>query len=388
MSSTRTSVSDATAADSCSVAEFIASELDSSAVLRPIGSEERSPWPSNATWLDGVSNPCRSACTIRTPTRPSTPRERCRAVTPTHRRRRHRAAVRFAAAVRRRRGRPRRGPLSAGPDRDRFLDDHSMKWISSNRNLLSARHRACGGPRLSYVSDLRRAPVLLAVAALAALARRLARRRAEPADDLVRHDRRRRRRAVLAPGRRSRLEARRARRPRRGAAQGPPAPAAARSVLRAALGLPARRRGVAGARRGARHRRLEPSPRPGARRRRSSRSPSTRSSARSTASTRARSATARARRARTGADDHDRRLGRQPADQRGQVGRAAARGRPRGPQLRRRGRRLRRARRRAPRARPPATPACRTTTTCSSPAASTTPTGRRARSPPGRATPA
>ena len=38
MSSTLTSVSDATAADSCSVAEFIACELDSSAVLRPIGS--------------------------------------------------------------------------------------------------------------------------------------------------------------------------------------------------------------------------------------------------------------------------------------------------------------------------------------------------------------
>ena len=38
MSSTRTSVSDATAADSCSIAEFIASELDSSAVLRPMGS--------------------------------------------------------------------------------------------------------------------------------------------------------------------------------------------------------------------------------------------------------------------------------------------------------------------------------------------------------------
>ena len=47
MSSTRTSVSDATAADSCNIAEFIASELDSSGVLRPIGSS------SLRTSLDG-----------------------------------------------------------------------------------------------------------------------------------------------------------------------------------------------------------------------------------------------------------------------------------------------------------------------------------------------
>ena len=42
----------------------------------------------------------------------------------------------------------------------------------------------------------------------------------------------------------------------------------------------------------------------------------------------------------------------------------------------------------ARRERPRATPACRTTTTCSSPAASTIPTAHRARSAPGRATPA
>ena len=47
--STRTSVSDATAAPSCSIAEFIASELDSSAVLRRIGSGGATPWPPNAT---------------------------------------------------------------------------------------------------------------------------------------------------------------------------------------------------------------------------------------------------------------------------------------------------------------------------------------------------
>ena len=60
-------------------------------------------------------------------------------------------------------------------------------------------------------------------------------------------------RAVLAPEARSRLEARRARRPR-GRAQGPPRPPPLAAVLRAAVGLPARRRGVARARRGARHR--------------------------------------------------------------------------------------------------------------------------------------
>ena len=204
-------------------------------------------------------------------------------------------------------------------------------------------------------------------------------------DDLLRDDRRRPGRAVLAPEAAARLEARRARRPRRRAAQGPPRAPALAAVLRAAVGLPARRRGVAGARRGARLRRQRRSPRRGARRRRSSRSPSTRSIRqvnRFDASPIRNRTRRRARMALTitTGDSADN----QQINEVKWVVRLLEGG-PAEPQLRRRGRRLRRARR-APRARPRATPACRTTTTCSSPAASTTPTARRARSAPGRAT--
>ena len=274
---TCTSVSDATAAASCSVAEFIASELDSSAVLRPIGRVGAGADTAGERTRRRGCGECVSPCVHDSPhQRPSRPLRLRRA-----------HACRLARD--RCRARDRRGP---GRRRHAGEDDH-----------------------------------------------------------LLRDDRRRPRRAVLAATARPRLEARGARRPRCRAAQGPPRPPPLAAVLRPAVGLPARRRGVDRARGDPRHPRLDlhvgVAPAGGARAVHRRRGRPAGQPLRPEPDPQPQAPPRAA-----GADDHHRRLGRQPADQRDAVGRRAARGRAGRSQLGRRGRRLRHARRPARRGRP------------------------------------
>ena len=275
--STRTSVSDATAAASWSVAEFVASEPDSSAVLRRMGSASAGGTAGERTRGRALAR--------RAPPAARLPRQL---------RVRRLGGGTFASCA----GSPHgsQPPPSRSPAPPARPRRRSQKTTTSYATI--------GGDPAAPYSRLRLMPGWKRV---------------------VRDD--------LATPRKGRLKRR-----------------TLAAVLRPAVGLPARRRGVARARRGARHRRLAVrvglAPAGGARavHRRRGRAPGQPLRRQPAAQPRPAPRPARA-------DDHDRRLRRQPAGQRGQVGRAAARGRPPEPELRRRGRRLRRARRPARRGR-------------------------------------